>query len=364
MWLAPYYKFIYLFIVTICTLSCGRKYDINVQRSDNSGTALVLAIILALFIGFRPVHMVFADTIGIAQYYQSVLNSNFEFRSDVENLLFDNVLLWMASEGFGVSAFFLICSFTYFIVRWWSCKKMFPQNTWIAYLIFLGAFITYTSSVNGFKAGMAASLFCCAIACKRDIPKRWWRPAFFLALSFGVHHSMHVCIAGYLVCLLYKNTKVYLAFWIFALACAVLHVSYFQMIFAGMTDEKGAAYLNTDGDALWLTGMRYDFVLYSAMPILLGWYIMFKRKIQIDGYNFILNLFLLMNGMWLLCMYANFTNRIAALSWFMYPIVICYPFLKGYNMQKLTNNLSIAKIMFYQLGFTLFMEIIYYGILK
>ena len=366
MWFAPYYKYLYLLIVTICTLACYVKYNTNAnsQHVDRGNSALVLAVLMALLIGIRPVHDVFADTVGYAAYYRYLSHEDFLFSINVENLVFDNVLAWMSSNGFSVSAFFTACSFTYFIGRWWAYKKMFPQNTLVAFLMFLGAFISYTSSVNGFKAGAAASLFCCAIACKDDFPKRLWRPALFLTLSFGIHHSMYVCIAGYIVCLFYKNTKVYLAFWLLALACAVLHVSYFQILFAGLTDQKGASYLITNGDSGWITGMRYDFVIYSAMPVLLGWYIRFKKNIVIEGYDFVLNLYLLMNGMWMLCMYASFTNRIAALSWFMYPMVLCYPFLKGYKLQKISNNLSIAKVMLYQLCFTLFMEIIYYTILK
>ena len=220
-------------------------------------------------------------------------------------------------------------------------------------MVCLGAFITFSSAVNGIKAGVAASLFCCAIAYKNKL----WLAALFLAFSFGFHHSMHVCIAAFIVVYFYKNTKVYSCFWVVCLFMAVSHVTYFQNFFAGLTDEKGASYL-LGGD--YITGMRYDFVLYSVMPIMMGWYITFKKKVVMPEYQFILNLYLLLNGLWLLCINASFTNRIAALSWFLYPIVLIYPFLTSMEIVGVNKYKLFAKIMLLHLGFTLFMNFVYY----
>lgn len=356
-----YYQFIYLLIVTICTLSCYNRYKYAGPGNitDNSRNAFVLAIMLALFIGMRPIYSGFHDTVGYAEYYNLIKGYPFVFSIKTQNILFDNILAWMASNGLSVNFWFTFCALIYFLCRYWSCKKMFPNNAWAAYLMFLAAFITFASSVNGFKAGAAASLFCVAIAYKED--KRWWIMLLFLALSYGFHHSMHVCIAAFVVCSLYKNTKVYYAFWIFAFICAIAHVSYFQIFFAGLTDESGAGYLLADEDIGWHTGMRYDFVLYSAMPLICGWYIKFKKKLEIAGYDFILNLYVLLNGLWMLCMYANFTNRIAALSWFMYALVLAYPFLHGDEILSFNKNKKFATIMILHLAFTLFMQFVYYA---
>lgn len=357
-----YYKFVYLIIVTLCTFSCYNKYRTAGRDKvvkGNTGGTFVLALFLAVYIGLRPMGNMFGDSLGYTAHFNSLLNSSYAFTLDTENIIFDNLLAWMASLGFSVNAFFIVCALVYFLCRYWSCRKMFPNDTWAAYLLFLAAFITYSSSVNGFKAGAAASLFCVAIAYKED--KKWWMTPLFLALSYGFHHSMHVCIAAFVVCCFYKNTKVYSLFWVFCFVCAVSHISYFQSLFAGLTDEKGASYLITDENSGWLTGMRYDFVLYSVMPVFCGWYIKFKEKLDIPGYDFILNLYLLLNGMWMLCMYASFTNRIAALSWFMYAIVLAYPFLHSQQIFNFNKNKMFAKIMILHLAFTLFMEFVYYS---
>ena len=64
------------------------------------------------------------------------------------------------------------------------------------------------------------------------------------------------------------------------------------------------------------------------------------------------------NSVWMLCMYAEYTNRIAYLSWFMYPFVLIYPLIcENWGIQKYR---TLLKIMMCHLGFTLFMQIIYY----
>lgn len=351
-----YYHGIYLFIVTILSISCIFKYITyrNKVYSNNS-ISIPIILLLTIFIGLRPYHPTFADTIGYVDYYKLNYMFPFEFSYDVENIIFDNLLLWMSSIGFSWNFFFVIIAFLYFFARYISCKVFFPENTWPSFIMFLGAFLTFASAVNGIKAGVATSFFCCAIAYR----KNKILAIFFLFLSYGFHHSMHVCILAYILVLYYRNTKTYYFFWLISFIIAVAHITYFQNLLGSMTDEKGASYLLTDDG--WITGMRYDFVIYSFMPILLSIYLKYKRKVVFEeGYQFILNLYLLLNGLWMLCMYASFTNRIAALSWGLYPLVLAYPFLSKMSETIPNNNHFFAKVMGLHLGFTLFMNIIYY----
>lgn len=358
-----YYHTIYLFIVTIISLFYYNRYRSSSQHVliEKNAQFIILVIFLSIFIGLRPSgSLLFGDTFGYAHYYHTNFGLPFKFDWSTSNLLFDNLLLFLASIECDFSVFLLICAFVYFVARYYATSSLFPQNKGMAYVVFLGAFISYTSAINGFKAGAAASLFCCAIAFRNQIRTKWRLVILFMALSYSFHHSMHVCIIAYIICLLVKNTKIYYIFWILCLICAISHVTYFQTFFAGWTDEAGSRYLLSDETEGWHTGLRYDFILYGAMPVLLGWYIKFKKKIEVVGFDFVLNLYLLLNGVWMLCMYASFTNRIAALSWFIYPIVICYPFLHDNQPYAYHNNKRMAIIMMLNLGFTLFMNIIYY----
>lgn len=352
-----YYQYIYLIIVAICTLFQIDKFKSHRGRFVKSHIpGLILLCFLILFIGFRPYLDVLTDTVGISMYYKQEFGYPFEFNPLAENLIFDNVLLWFSSQRVNFSYFLVLCATIYYGMRYLSCKVMFPHHTYTAFLIFLAAFISYSSATNGFKAGMAASVFCCAIAFR----KRIVLSVCFLLISWGIHHAMHVCILAYIIVSIYKNTKVYYIIWLVSAFMAIAHISYFQNLFAGLTDEKGAGYLLAEGEGAWLTGLRLDFMLYSFMPILLGWYITEKKKIEDEGYRFVLNLYILLNSVWMLCMYASYTNRIAALSWFLYPIVLSYPFLSPSFEGVYRNKKLFVRVMSLHLLFTMFMVFIYY----
>ena len=356
------YEPIYLLLVTLLTIGCMIQYaSYSTSRVRLTHTvspsvgSIMLTLFFALFIGFRPISGVFVDMMNYNIFYQYTFGSPFNFDWDAKNLLFDNLINWMSSECLPIQFFFVTIAVIYFGGIYVACRKLFPNDSLFAILIYLAAFSTFSYGTNGIKAGAAASLFLVAIAYRRQ----WTVAIPFLLLSYGFHHSMHLPIAAYIAAMLVRRPKYYLAFWLLCFALAAAHVTFFQELFAGMTDEQGAGYLQTSGtDWGGKVGFRLDFVLYSAAPVVVGCYAIFRRHIQSGLYNFIYNIYLLINGVWMLCMYANFTNRIAYLSWFMLPIVLIYPFLReqiGGNQYKTLNYIAFG-----HLAFTLFMAIIYY----
>lgn len=361
--IALYYKSIYLLIVTICTIFCYFKYKAAGERivADNVTPTILLAIFLTVFIGIRPVHTIFADMVGYADYNQYIKNIKFHFDTDTENLLFDNYLAWVGSMKLGTEFFFTTIAAVYFGAAYIGIRKMFPNDTLVAYLVFLGAFSTFSYATNGIKAGAAASLFIMAIAYRENL--KVCIP--LVLLTYGFHHSMMLPIAAFFLTLVYRKPKVYFVAWCVCVVIAAAHITIFQELFANisadtMADEHGARYLRADSSVVYLTGFRLDFVLYSSMPVLVGYWAMYKKNLVMSKfYTCLLNLYLCTNGIWMMCMYASFTNRIAYLSWFLYPVVLIYPFLNedwGPSRYR-----TFAKVAFLHLAFTLFMEVVYYA---
>ena len=141
----------------------------------------------------------------------------------------------------------------------------------------------------------------------------------------------------------------------------------FQNLFAELSKESGdingAGYLTPDptDESSYITGFRLDFILYSAAPVWVGWKVIIKNKISSNLYSFLIRLYLILNCIWMLCMYASYSNRIAYLSWFLYPIVLIFPYLRV----KFTDNQYkiFGKVVLLHLGFTLAMRYIYYAFL-
>jgi len=328
---AQYYKIIYFLIVGILTFFVSFNYlGYNVNRVQKSrrrpqfGTVL-LTIVMIVLIGFRPISgRYFIDMRGYASSYASNFYAPFEFTWQTTNKIFDNLFLFMASKGIPVETFFFMMAFLYFGAMYMACRRLFPRDTMIAMLVCLAAFSTYPYAVNGIKAGVAASIFLMAIAYREKIIL-----SVVLALiSWGFHHSMQVVVVAYVLVLFVRNPKYYFLFWIVSLVLSALHVTFFQTLFANYTDDQGAGYLVFESNEHWAEVIRFrpDFILYSALPVAIGYYTVIVRHVKSSIYLFILELYLMTNGVWMLCMYATFTNRIAYLSWFMYPIVLLYPF--------------------------------------
>lgn len=356
---AKYYYDIYLILVSILTFTTINRY---LQRSGNTliyssklsnVTGVLLVITIILFIGLRPVNDIFVDMVGYNNTYNVFFLKPFQFNYDTLNLLFDNILPFMASKGLPNWSYFLFIAALYFGLVYIACRRLFPRDSYAAFLVFLAAFSTFSYGVNGIKAGLAASIFILAVSYRDkliiSIP--------LALLTYTIHHSMTIVIVAFLISLINKNIKITLYFWIFCLIMAIFHVTYFQTLFANFADESGTNYLMSSISGMYVTGFRLDFIIYSIMPIWLGWHHINKHNSKISKtYSTLLQTYILTNSVWLLCMYAAFTNRIAYLSWFLYPIVLIYPYLnESYNGNR---YLMFTKVAIIHLLFTLFMHFI------
>ena len=356
---AVLYQTVYLLIVAYFTIRAVSLYGTRGCDNKDRGVAtnqkltLFLAVFMIVFIGLRPSSYVFADMYNYVDYFRAIRAGT--YRHGNENFIWDPLFDWFGNSGLSDDYFFCFIAFIYFGGIFWTCKKIFPNDLFLSYIVYLGAFSTFSYATNGIKAGAAASFFLLALAYR----EKKWKAALFLYLSLGFHHAMLSPIAAYLVTFLVKNRKYYLYGWIACFIMAALHITIFQTIFAGYADEGGAGYLSLSNTEKHVSGFRPDFIFYSAIPIFLGEYLVRKFHIRSEKFDFLWKVYVAENAVFLLCTYASYINRIAYLSWLMYPIVLIYPFINA-NLGK--NQYRYLKYAVYgHLGFTLFMSFIYYG---
>lgn len=360
---AELYKIVYLVVVIILTIAMSVSYSGKDNKALLDGThqktntpGYVIAVILTMFIGLRPLSgRYFVDMVNYNElYYALSFGRQFHFSWDKQNYLFDNIFDWLGANHYDITIFFLVIAAIYFIMTYKAISRLFPGNALYAYIIFLGAFSTFSYATNGIKAGAAAALFLCAIA-YRD---RKWIAALFLFATLGFHHSMVVPIAAFIAALFCKNSKFYLVFWVLCMMMAAAHVTYFQALFADLSNDQSAVSYLTNINQNWggKTGFRWDFILYSALPIAVGYYAIIKRNVKSVMYSFILNVYLFTNAIWMLCMYIPFNNRIAYLSWCIYPVVLVYPFFHCCIQPRQVVMLNSA--VWVQLLFTIVMSFV------
>lgn len=362
------YRPIFYGLLSLVALVLFPKYYIHEDNEvyKETKTEKIIALLIALFliylIGNRPpIWQYFGDSEGLAIQYNLLKFywQKFTWDNDAQNLLFDNLYVFMATSGYTYTEFFTVCAAIYLFSTLLACYKLFPNNVLLSFLVCLSGFLTFSHLVNGFKAGMASAIFLLALAYRERSIIIGVLIAF---VSWGFHHSFHVCLAAFLGAYILRSTKLNVLIWIVCVIIAANHITFFQEFFSDYTDEKGSAYLSVERmneypESGYYTGFRLDFIIYSMMPIALGYYTSVKKNIESAGYKYLLNVYILSNSVWLLCMYASYANRIAALSWLMYPVLLLYPFLRcNWGENKYQTMIFISTIHF---AFTLFMLFIY-----
>ncbi len=276
--------------------------------------------------------------------------------------------LWKAfmhecSQVTDVNTFFTLVDIGYFGLTLWACRKLTPNNVLVSFLFCLGAFSYFTYGTNGIRNGLACSVILLMLSFITGNKREKIIAAALAFVAFNIHRSTALPILMSVLTLLsVRNFKTAYCFWILSIFISLVAGNAVTSIFAGLGfDDRMHSYLTTapKAEEFSHTGFRWDFLIYSMMPIVLGYYVIAKRGIRDRNYELLLNTYTLCNAFWVMIIRANFSNRFAYLSWFMYPIVLAYPLLKldiwGERQGKYLKNIMLAHI-----GFTWFMSTFYW----
>ena len=148
------------------------------------------------------------------------------------------------------------------------------------------------------------------------------------------------------------------AIWLGAIAVSLVFGEAITSLLALFSFDERLAQVGKTGEDVaieWGVEMenrfRWDFLLYSSMPILIGAYTLFVRKIYNNTYLILLGTYMYANAFWVIVIRDLFSNRFAYLSWYLYPIVLAYPLLNLPVFEK-NHSQKAAWILMAHLGFT------------
>lgn len=345
---APYYFFIYWFVVMLITFSkfnnmrSLKGYTVIPQR-DYYKPLIIFSVFYIIFFGLRPVSHAFGDTTIYADGYKvmqnygvySLINNHdgsFEAsQSAGSDWLFYSVM-FLCAQVMSVNFFFLIVMIFYITMMFWGCKKLDYKHGATLMLFCIGAFSFYGYSVNGIRNGVACSFVILALAMFCKGGKMW--PAILSFAAIGCHKSAALPVACMLFTYYIKKPKYMYIVWISSIIFSLAIGGYLSnMLTLFGFDDRLSANLQSGADVAdsWGVEMesrfRWDFLLYSSMPIILGWYTIFKRKLYNNTYLILLGTYMYSNAFWVILIRSLFSNRFAYLSWFLFPVVLAYPLL-------------------------------------
>lgn len=357
----PVYIYSLLFLTIGYTASISKYGIFLIQRNTNQPLVLIYIFLFVLLVGLRPISgYYFGDTSNYAQSYNLFVNGILQYNPDSSEWLFE-WLMYQCSQVMDVHGFFLLIEILYVFPVLWACKKLVPHHALLMFLVCMGAFSFFTYGTNGIRNGMACSLIIAALACVHGNLFQKIIGGVLVFLAFNIHRSTALPIVCILATFFVKNTRLVLGWWIASIFLSLVAGGSIEAFFTGLGFDdrmQGYSSANIDASAFSSTGFRWDFLLYSMMPILLGYYVVIKRKIWDKNYLLLLHTYILCNSFWVMMIRASYSNRFAYLSWFLYALVLIYPCLKLPIWKD--QGKKTALIILGHLGFTLFMYLIYY----
>ena len=323
-----------------------------------------LSVLLILFMGLRPYSYVFVDT-GYYIYsyehsYQSFAPINLE-----------NEWLWaflaysFRCIGLNANEYLLAIETSYIGLMLYCCKKLFPNNLWVAMLFCFSSFSFFTFGVNGIRNGMACSLILVGFAIistkKNNTQKNFG--ILLLLLATGIHRSTMLPSMCFIIAHYFWRVPAFaIQIWFICIIISLIFGNYFAELFADIgVDDRMQSYLNAQYDAETIKEnssvgtFRFDFLLYSAMPILFFWYVTIKRNFKNKIYNLFAITYILANSFWVIVIRASQSNRFAYLSWFLYPIIIAYPLIRLKIWKDQDRKTAIILLLYAGFTFTMFL---------
>lgn len=361
---ASLYHIVFLYsviILTFVSFSTVRKDYKQIRRgTGNFSTSLLICIVYAIWIGGRPVSgYYFGDTSNYARTYH-LMQSGFIGEADSGEWLWNN-FMYACSQSMDVSMFFTVVDIGYFGFTLWACRRLAPNNVLVMLLFCLGAFSFFTYGTNGIRNGLACSIILVFLSYINGNSKDKLIAAVLAFVAFNIHHTTALPILMSVSSLLFiRSFKTAYIFWLLSILISLVAGGAVTSVFAGLGFDDRLSYLTAQSDegTFSRTGFRWDFLIYSLMPVMLGYYIVIKRGIQDKTYLVLLNTYTLSNAFWVMVIRANYSNRFAYLSWFMYPIVLAYPLLR-LDVWGDKQGERLRQIMLAHIGFTWFMQILY-----
>ena len=346
-----------LMIIMLITLFHSYQNDFYEQRTKSFSILMgyFLLIFTVLFIGTRPNHYIFGDMGVYASIFRRAQAG--EMVSVKSDFLFNYFMIY-SSKIMGVKTWFLLCAFIYT----WPCylfSKKYGGSYWYyVFFIFVGSYMFWPFATNGVRNGLATSVFVLALY---YYDRKIVRYACMF-LSFGIHNSLIIPIAAFLVSGIYKNPKAYLYIWLAAIPLSLIGGGFWESFFLGLgfgDDARAEDYLTaTDKykDAFAYTGFRWDFLFYSSFAVFAGWYFIFKKKITDKFYIHLWGTFMIANAFWILIIRANFSNRFAYLSWFLMAPVIAYPLLRYKMFPNQYRVVGVVIALYYMFTYLMFLR--------
>lgn len=272
-WSHPYYHTIFVLVLIFsffCYVQLKSTYTLHIFLS------VILSIVVALYLGFTPIPWgTGGDRELYANGYNNIASGITNYSSDIFFYSYQKIF----SSSFDTKQWFVLTSIIYclnYLIFSISIRLKYP---FLLLLMFFSSLFFYGYGINTIRAGFAASFLLLAIA----FYDKLFYFVFFMLIAVNSHFSMIIPALAMLVSRFFDKTKIYLILWLIAIPLSAVAGHSFEALFSFMTSDDRVSYLSVDtDDTHYNVGFRIDFILYSCVPVIMGYYYIIKGVLRID----------------------------------------------------------------------------------
>lgn len=322
---------------------------------------IVLMVALASLMAYRPL------TMGDTSMYRHVYEN---FMPDPRYLAVGGTETLWGLLGFGCCQlglsyrdWFLVVAMLYMGFTLVACWRLFPNNVWLSLLFCVASFSFWSYGTNGVRNGLATAMVMCGLTFLLSAKWVSWAVGWgLMLLATQVHNSVTLPAAVSVVAVvLWRKPQWAIRMWLLAIPVSLVTGNMLGNMFGGFVEDDRYTKYFLDQNNMDVmgqfsrTGFRWDFLLYSALPVFFTWYLTVKRNFQDRAFNIIAITYILANAFWILVIRASFSNRFAYLSWFLFPLVIAYPLLRFHIWEDQDRKTATVLLLYEAFSFIMFL---------
>lgn len=309
--------------------------------------SILLGLYVAFWFGSRDEHG-YGDTILYVINYNAIdISASLSAQTvDIGSEWFFFVIGYICRlSGMDYHGYLTVIALVYAMTAVFAAIRFDPSRPYLCTLFIFSSLMFLGFGLNGLRNGMACHMILLAMAFLLD--DRRITAAMIAFLALGIHRSTILPISGIIAAMtvLRDRPRIALGIWSAAIPLSLLFGEAITNIIMSLGyDERMTVYAGGElegQDEFSSTGFRWDFLLYSALPIGFYFYVNIVKGLRDGWYNVIAITYMLANAFWIIVIRAEFSNRFAYLSWFIYPIMFAYPLA---NMKIWKNQSTMAAI--------------------
>lgn len=308
-------------------------------------TFFTLAIVLYR-ITFREI---IGDTLYYVYLFQGMfdisLSRALEFYKDDRLFL---IFTWLFSQVTHSTEVFLCLMGSLFLLFFYKflAKAFEPWQVLFVTVSYALYPFFYNYATNTIRQGLAISLILVALAYYLNDEKKWLKTIALMVFACLFHWSAVPFAVILLVLKIFNiGIKKSIFFW---LIMSFLYLFDLQLkIMASLTEfiPHFTVYGDTNMVGVNLTGNRLDFYLFSLFFLLVGLYLYYFVHKE-ERYLKVIKTYILFNTVFLLIGFISYSDRLAAYSWFLIPVMIWIPIL---SKKKYLNGYSFVVLLAFSL---------------